>query len=433
MNRRRLISRAAADCLMAVSLGLALAACGEDDGGGKDRGNERLDLVIGSSVPLSGELEDLGPPARKAAALALTEIRTAIDDADRRDSVKLVSENNRTDRARTLATVERMIDDDGASCVVGPWTGADTIAVARDVTIPRDVPLITPAATLEEISTLDDHDLVSRTVPPDSAQGAALAKAIEEDLGEAKGRTVDVLARADAGGEAIAAAFALAWEEAGGEIGERVIYGPGADPSATAERTSGSEADALVVIEFPEPFAELAPELERAGHDPATTWGTDFLASTELADRVGDDSSIEGLRGTIPGTPDDDEPSSAFAKRFAAAEPEDVKRAPFDAQTFDAVVLCYLAAVSAGSTDGAEIAARLAEVSGPPGKDFTWEQLPEAIEALGKGERIDYRGASGPIDLDLEGDPAAGVYDVYGFADGTPRIVDEVPYSPARR
>jgi branched-chain amino acid transport system substrate-binding protein len=429
MNFHRPISRRLAAC----SLAFALAACDDDGDRNGGRGAERVDLVIATSLPLSGGLEDLGPSARKATELALDEIRDAIDAGKRRDSVKLVSEDNRGERARTLATVERMVEEEGASCIVGPWSGADTIALARDVTIPRDVPLITPAATLEEISTLDDHDLVNRTVPPDSAQGPVLASAIEDDLGEAKRRTVDLVARADADGEAIAAAFELAWEDAGGEIGERVIYGPRSDPEAVAERTSGSDADALVVIEFPERFAKLAPALGRAGHDPATTWGTDFLASTELAKRVGDDSLIDGLRGTIPGAPGDDEESSAFASRYAEAEPEDVKRAPFDAQAFDAVVLCYLAALSAGSSDGAEIAAHLPEVSGPPGEDFTWEELPEAVEALGKGKRIDYEGASGPLDLDLEGDPAAGVYDIFEFVDGTPRIVDQVPYSPPRR
>ena len=54
-------------------------------------------------------------------------------------------------------------------------------------------------------------------------------------------------------------------------------------------------------------------------------------------------------------------------------------------------------------------------ISGPPGDKYTFEQLPEAIEALQNGDDIDYEGASGPIDLDENGDPTAGVYDINEF------------------
>ena len=59
--------------------------------------------------------------------------------------------------------------------------------------------------------------------------------------------------------------------------------------------------------------------------------------------------------------------SQAFDKAFKAAEPKDVERLTFDAQTFDTVMLCYLAAVAAGSTEGADIAAEIQAVSAPRG------------------------------------------------------------------
>ena len=90
-------------------------------------------------------------------------------------------------------------------------------------------------------------------------------------------------------------------------------------------------------------------------------------------------------------------------------------------------MLCYLAAVAAGSTEGPEMAEQLQEISGPRGQQYTFEELPQAIEALQNGEDIDYQGASGPIDLDEDGNPTAGVYDLYEFRDGAPEAVDEVP------
>ncbi len=61
-------------------------------------------------------------------------------------------------------------------------------------------------------------------------------------------------------------------------------------------------------------------------------------------------SAANGLRGTAPGAPDDAEASVAFDEAYKAAEPTDVDRLTFDAQNFDAVILCYLAAVAAGSS-----------------------------------------------------------------------------------
>ena len=116
----------------------------------------------------------------------------------------------------------------------------------------------------------------------------------------------------------------------------------------------------------------------------------------------------------------------AFDEAYKAAEPKDVDRLTFDAQNFDAVVLCYLAAVAAGSTEGADMAEPIQTVSAPEGDPYTWEELPEAIEALQNGDDIDYQGASGAIDMDDAGDATAGVYDIYEFKGTAPEPVDEV-------
>ena len=91
--------------------------------------------------------------------------------------------------------------------------------------------------------------------------------------------------------------------------------------------------------------------MRTGNYDPSTTWGTDGLASSSLPKDVGTDAT-DGFRGTAPGTPDKDATTKAFDEAYVAADPKDVDRQTFDAQNFDAVVLCYLAAVAAGSTDG---------------------------------------------------------------------------------
>ena len=316
---------------------------------------------------------------------------------------------------------------EGAGCIVGPWAAADVVSAGRSVAIPDDILLISPAATLDEITNLEDRGLINRTVPPDSAQGPVLADGIADDLGGAKGKVVDVAARADGYGEGLASSFELAWEEKGGEIGTEVLYEPETTSfEGVAERFESSDADALVAIDFPAGFEGLVTALDRAGsYDPESTWGTDLLASTELGDNLGPDL-LDGVRLTSPGVPDSDA-ANAFAKEFDDADPDDVEAKPYVAQTFDAVVLCFLASVAAGSTAGDDAAASLGAVSAPGGERFTWEQLPGALEALEEGKEIDYEGASGAIDLDQAGDPTAASYDVYAFDDGKLLLQGKLP------
>ena len=95
------------------------------------------------------------------------------------------------------------------------------------------------------------------------------------------------------------------------------------------------------------------------------------------------------------------------------------------------MILCYLAAVAAGSADGRDMAEQVQAVSAPPGTKYTFEQLPEAVRALQNGDDIDYQGASGPIDLNDAGDATAGVYDIFRYREGRVESVDEVSLKAA--
>jgi branched-chain amino acid transport system substrate-binding protein len=418
-----------------------VSACGDDDdeGDGGEAaapagGEAQLDLVIGDSVPLSGDLADFGPPGQKAADLAIDEINAAIREAGVDHTVDIVHEDNSggADQQAAVQSVRKLVDSDGASCIAGAWASSDTIPVAESVTIPEQIPLITPASTGDEITGLEDDGLVSRTSPPDSFQGPTLSRfLIERALEGAEGNTINIGARNDAYGTGLAETFTTAWEEAGGTVGEEVIYDiklPNYDTEA-GQILSGNP-DGVLIIDFPETYNKVGPALVRANFDPESTFVTDGLISSDLADSAGEEAVV-GLRGTAPGVPDDDQASKAFDQLFTQAEPRDVERQTFDAQNFDAVTLCYLAAVAAGSTDGPAMGEQIQGITAPPGQEYTWQELPQAIEALQNGEDIDYTGASGPIDQDDTGDPTAGVYDIYEFGqNGQPEPTDEIEVTP---
>jgi ABC-type branched-subunit amino acid transport system substrate-binding protein len=415
LNTRRLFALAAGLVLV-----LGIAACGDDDdddGGGG--GETSLDLTIGDSIPLTGDLSDFGPPGEKASDLAVAQINAAIQQAGVDHTVNVVHEDNETSPQPAVQAARKMVDADGATCITGAWASSDTIPTAESVSIPDGILQISPASTAPAISDIDDDGLLNRTSPPDTFQAATLASTIGEDLGGAEGKTVNVGARNDEYGTAFAENFRASWEAIGGTIGEEVIYDP-EQPSYNSEAqqiTSGNPA-AIVVIDFPETFVKVGPALQRTGNwDPTKAWGTDGLASSDLPGDVGP-PIVEGMRGTAPGAPEKGEAEEAFRTLYDGAEPLDVEAQTFDAQQFDATILCYLAAVAAGSTDGQDMADVITDLSAPGGTQYTWEQLPEMIEALQNGDDIDYEGASGSVNLNEAGDATSEVYDTYQYKGG---------------
>ena len=409
---------ALAATMTALVLAFGVVACGDDDdeaGGGGGGGGGQLDLTIGNLVPLTGDLSPYGPAGQKAGELAGQQIDAAIKETGVDQTVQVVAEDGASDDQGGAQAARKLIAD-GATCISGDYASTATVAVARSVTIPGGVMLISPASTADALTDLDDDGLFARTAPPDGLQGKALADRMEEELGGLKGKTINIGARNDLYGTGFADSLEAELEERGATVAEKVIYDP-EQPSYNSEAatlTSGNP-DNFVIIDFPETFAKLGPALVRTGDwEASKTFITDGLSSTELVEEVGGEAT-EGMLGTAPGTFSGEAPKAFEALYEEAPGPA---RNLFDATTFDDVILCYLAAVAAGSSDGEAIAESIVDVTGPGGTKYTFEQLPQAVEALENGEDINYEGASGPVDWDENGDLSRYIYDISEFKGG---------------
>lgn len=397
--------------LCAGVLYAGIAGCGGD---ASNAPRDAENLVIGNSVPLSGSLASWGPAGEKAAELAVEEIKLAIAITGGQETVSLETADNGTNPETAVEAADDLASE-GANCIAGAWTSADTIETARSVTIPQEIVAISPASSAREISTLKDEGLVNRTVLPALYQGPALADAATFVLAGAEGKIANLGVRKDSYGVPIAEGFAREWERLGGSIGVRVGFAPGVpDYEAKAKRITAGNPDLTVVIDRTDDFPALGRALVRTGDwDPTRAWGSDGLASGSLLQDPGPEA-VKGMNVLAPGAPDA-APLRAFERLFASTHPEDVQPERFSAHNFDAVILCYLSFIAAGSADGMEMAAKLREITGPPGTKYSWQQLPRAVSALRRGRDIDYVGASGELDLDENGDPTKGAYDLREF------------------
>jgi ABC-type branched-subunit amino acid transport system substrate-binding protein len=404
------------------ALALAAAGCGGDDEEAAPGDGEpteiSFDLKVGNLVPFTGDLSSFGEPIDQAARIAADVANEAAEEAGIDATVEIVaSEDDQTDATAAVEGATKLVQTDQVGVVMGALASTNTIPVAESVTIPNRVLQISPASTSPAISDLSDNGFVWRTPPSDAKQGEVMAQAIADEIGA--DATVNVGTRNDAYGTALAGVFEASWKEAGGTIGQSVKWNPDAATFDTeAQQLTRGNPDAWVVIDFPETFAKVGPALVRTGRwDPGKTFATDGLRDSSLPQDVGRQATA-GMRGTAPVPPEGAQAAQAFGTIFDQRAKAGVERQTFDAHAFDAVILAFLAAAAANSSDPADMLEEMQAVSGPPGDPYTFEQLGTALTALANGEEIDYQGASGPIDWDANGDPTAATYELWRFESG---------------
>jgi ABC-type branched-subunit amino acid transport system substrate-binding protein len=374
-------------------------------------------LTIGGMWPLTGALKDFGGPAQKAADLGVAQLNAAAKTAGVDLNVSIVDVDSQTTTKGAQAAASKLVDSDNVSCIAGPMASSEVVAAGQNVTIDAGVPLISPSSTAVDVRKISDNHTIFRVPPADSLQAPVLAAQVRKALGKGP---INVAGQNDAYGTGLVNGFITAYKKLGGKVGTKTIFNPEATSydSEAANIVKGNPKG-FVVVTFPGTWKTLAPALVRTGKwKPTQTWGTDGLRSQDLPKTSGKQAT-EGIRGTVA-TDKGNTLAPAFQKLWTANN--EGKRQTYDAQSFDAAVLCGLAAVKANSTDPAKVAAQIQAVSSPPGKKYTFLQLPQALQAVAAGQDIDYQGASGPIDLGANGDPATGDYVVWSYKGG--KLVD---------
>ncbi|HZO59046.1 MAG TPA: ABC transporter substrate-binding protein [Solirubrobacterales bacterium] len=411
--------------LAAVVLAAAVVgACGGGDE--KPTGPQKLDLTIGNLTPLTGYLDPFGKSAQRAADVAAEEIRKAAAKAGARHTVKVQHVDDKSEPKTALAEAKKLVKA-GASCLTGPYGSGTAARVGAQVSVPSKVLQITPSAGAVQLTDVNDRGYLNRVVPPDTMQADALAEYMAGKLkGGARGKSVNIGTLESTYGAAVTKRFEQVWRGKGGQVGRKATYK--ADSTiftAPADLLAQGKPDAWVFIDFVDTYLKVARELETnksARWTPRKTFATESLASPRLP--TAGPTVSDGLSGVAISAPEKGEPAEAFDTAYKRVP--GTTRQTYDAQQFDAVVLCYLAAVAAGTTKGEDMKDELRGITAAPGRKYTWLQLDQAIRALESGADINYEGVSGPIELNDDGDATAAVYDVFRFKDGKLDLTDQI-------
>ncbi|MFO1061170.1 MAG: ABC transporter substrate-binding protein [Dongiaceae bacterium] len=378
----------AAGCLAAAAL-LAATLIPPDRAGAAD------DVKIGILIGQTGPVAAFAPPILDAIRLAVDEVNAGGGILDGRKLQAVVVDSKGTADGG-IAAARTLIEKDGVVALVGDITTSSTLAAAEKVAVPAGVLQISPSATSPVLTRLDDHDLLFRLVPSDEYQAMVLAK-----LTFNQGYDRIALTYAENVYGRIVRLFRDAYTKLGGTITADVPHHPGDDYAAVAKKLAGDDAKALVVIAFPDTGIPIIKQALDGGAFE-TVIGTDKLLDPRLIEEVGGDKLRDSFF-TAPAETAGNAAAGKFERVFGEAYGSTAGKF-FVAQAYDSVMLTALAIEKAGSADRAKVAAALRRVCCGPGRLVEPGEWSRAKALVDGGSKIDYNGASGPVEFDAKGD-----------------------------
>ncbi len=370
---------------------------------------EDYTLGIGTLLPQTGNLAFLGPPEEAGVAMAVAEVNDAAADTGLTLDVTY-GDSGDTDNKAYETEAPRILAE-GVSAIIGAASSGTSLQFIDQV-VGEGVIQFSPANTSDAFTTYDDNGLYFRTAPSDVLQGEVLGNLIAEDGNQ----TLGLIVLNDSYGTGLAKYVTEAFEAAGGEVVAAPTYNTGdSNFDAQISEVLAAAPDAIALITFaeistilPSLFGQVAPEQLYFVDGNLSNFGDEFAPG-----------SLTGAKGTLPGLSIDSLGDftgelDAFLEETGGAPLEDYSYA---AESYDAVILLALASLAAGgATEGADIAAKLQEVSGGSGDGEKCSTYAECAAIILDGGVADYDGISGPITFDEVGDPteaSIGIY-VYG-------------------
>lgn len=369
---------------------------------------EDLTLKIGTVLPQTGSLAFLGPPEEAGVQLAVNEVNDAASGL----TVDATFGDSGDADNKAFETTVPKLQSEGVSAMIGAASSGVT-KLFLDSNVSEGIITFSPANTSPDFTTWDDNGLYWRTAPSDLLQGEVLGNLIAED----GHKNIGIIYQNDAYGTGLNTVVKEVFESSGGTVVAEASYNDGdASFDAQVATVSAANPDAIVLITFDQ-FATIAPLLVNAGQSAENFYLVDGNLKQWGAD-VG--VSLEGAKGTTPGPVLEDDFQARLNDAWTAEGNPELEDYSYAAESYDAVILLALAALNAGSTDAADIAANLQEVSGGTGEGEKCSSYAECADIILAGDTADYDGYSGPVTFDENGDPTEATIGVFQFgADNT--------------
>lgn len=204
------------------------------------------EVTFGAVLCTSGPAASLGQPVLDGVQYAIKKINDAggITVNGEKYTIKLVNYDDKGDANSTVSAVQRLIENDKASVIIGPITSTSTLA-AMEITEKAKIPMITPIAASPAI-TSKGYKYIFRDKDTASEQTEGVISYATQVLKLKKGA---IMARNDDWGRSSVEEFKKRLESKGGQVVATEYHEPSdKDFSAQLSKIKAANPDFVYLV-----------------------------------------------------------------------------------------------------------------------------------------------------------------------------------------
>lgn len=329
-------------------------------------------------------------------------------------SIELIYKNSGGSPEEGVQVTQELLDE-GASLIVGPTFSSVAIEMA-ELCVENNALMMSYAATTPELTFLNDQDFIWRTCPSDNTFGRISAQYSYDSL---ECRSAAIFYRDDRFGQGLSQIIRDQFTEFGGHVTNMVSF-PGDIVNLATYNFSyemntllSEQVDVIFIISFTSEIAILTNEiynntLYQEFDNKPNIFLNDGIIAEELIVNGNPEllKTVVGITSTNEGNPNYALYKENFNARFGFGP------ATYSEHAYDAIYCLAYAMLRANSSEPSKIKNYLREISGREQNINLAEQIlinvnefEVAKNIIKKGQTINYEGASGPINFDINGDP----------------------------
>lgn len=352
---------------------------------------------IGALNPVTGAGHTYGSGMQKSIIAAAGEVNDAGGAAGRK--LEVTAEDGQTSAEPAVLAAKKLIEVNKVSAILGTWSSSVSLAI-QPLTNASNI-ILMHTSSAPALFTQNQHDLGWGFQSGSKYNGRAMAAAVKK---EGFTRPAIMAYNNDAAINNVGY-FKKNWEAGGGKIVASVVY----EPKRTSYRSElqkvlASNPDVIALSGYLPDTTIILREAYELGAT-AKFIIPDWAAGPALAKALGPDVTKGVLiYATVPNT--GGAAFKAYSEQYQKAFNTSGEENVFAAQAYDMVITLALAIEKAGaSADNLAITKAVRDVAGPDGQKVT--SFAEGKAALKEGKKIDYEGASGPLNFDEDGNAVA--------------------------
>jgi ABC-type branched-subunit amino acid transport system substrate-binding protein len=384
----------------AVALLVTTAACSSSGSDSPTSGSGGGTINVGELFPLTGSIASAGDRFLYGAQAAVQDVNA--HGGVLGDTLKQYTGDTAGDAVDTVPAL-RQLQTDNLTFLVGPtsveFSSVSDIIESSNIIDFANIPSV-------QFDTLDSPR-IWKVLVPDSTLAAGMAYyAIHKGL-----TSCSVMFENVESAQALLPELVKAYTSHGGTILANIQLTPHATSyRSEVEKAFQNNPKCLFLQTDPTTSGTLFTDIRQLGHYNIAFVGTDEYTDPNVAKAIGLSTFSKyatGMQGALPSGAAYSYFSAVFEKMFKGQAPN-----YFSAANYDAVIVAALAMTAAKSTNPSVWNNYIETVANPPG--ITCSTFASCVSLLKAGKKINYEGASGPVDYDKDHNVTTG-FDVTTF------------------